>query len=85
MMLPPPTAAKTMGPAVQIAFGQIVATLNQHTRSDKMREEGRLPSPLVAKIFKFIFAALLIALAFAATYTTSATAFSESDFQSILA
>ncbi len=88
MMLPPPTAAKTMGPAVRIAFRQIMTTLNQHTRSDQMRgedEEGRLPRSLVVKTFKFIFATLLIALAFAATYTTSATAFSESDFWSILA
>ena len=35
-------------------------------------------------IFKFVFAALLIALAFAATYTSSAAAFSELDFRQIV-
>ncbi len=37
-----------------------------------------------AKICKFIFATLLIAVAFAATYTSSRAAFSESDLRSIL-
>ena len=39
---------------------------------------------LPAAIFKFLFAALLIALAFAATYTSSTEPFSESDLKSIL-
>ena len=37
-----------------------------------------------ADVFKFIFAALLIALAFAATYTSSPAAFSEADFRQIV-
>ncbi len=41
----------------------------------------KLPPP---RFFKFVFSALLIALAFAATYTSSAAAFSESDFRQIV-
>ncbi len=39
---------------------------------------------LVAKAFKFVFAGLLIAVAFAATYTSSTDAFSDADFREIL-
>ncbi len=44
---------------------------------------AKLTSPGKAA-FKFIFATLLVAVAFAATYTSSAAAFSESDMRSIL-
>ena len=39
---------------------------------------------LVAKAFKFVFAGASIAVAFAATYTSSADAFSDADFREIL-
>ena len=41
--------------------------------------------PLGATLFKLTFAALLIALAFSSTYTSSATAFSTADLKDILA
>ncbi len=44
----------------------------------------RFSSTLAANIFKFIFPALLIALAFTLTYTSSSDAFSESDLRNIL-
>ena len=40
--------------------------------------------PVRKAAFKFVFATLLVAVAFAATYTASAAAFSESDLRSIL-
>ena len=40
--------------------------------------------PVRKAAFKFVFATLLVAVAFAATYTSSAAAFSESDLRSIL-
>ena len=40
--------------------------------------------PVRKATFKFVFASLLVAVGFAATYTSSATAFSESDLRSIL-
>ena len=42
-------------------------------------------SPCAAALFKLTFAALLIALAFASTYTSSASAFSDADLKDILA
>ena len=42
-------------------------------------------SPRAAALFKLTFAALLIALAFASTYTSSASAFSDADLKDILA
>ena len=44
-----------------------------------------MTSPRAAALFKFTFATLLIALAFASTYTASATAFSAADLKNILA
>ena len=44
-----------------------------------------MTSPRAAVLFKFTFAILLIALAFASTYTASATAFSAADLKNILA
>ena len=43
------------------------------------------PSPRAAVLFKFTFAILLIALAFASTYTASTAAFSAADLNNILA
>ena len=40
---------------------------------------------LMAVLFKLTFAALLIALAFVSTYTSSAAAFSDADLKGILA
>ena len=40
--------------------------------------------PVRKATFKFVFASLLVAVGFAATYTSSATAFSESDLRDIL-
>ena len=40
--------------------------------------------PRAAPLFKLTFAALLIALAFASTYTSSASAFSDADLKDIL-
>ena len=45
---------------------------------------SRLKHNLAAPAFKFVFAAALMALAFAATYTSSAEAFSELDFRQIV-
>ena len=44
-----------------------------------------MTSPCAAVLFKFTFAMLLIALAFASTYTASASAFSAADLKNILA
>ena len=41
--------------------------------------------PIVKAAFKFVFATLFVGVAFAATYTSSAAAFSESDLRDILA
>ncbi len=42
------------------------------------------PPPLPPAIFKFVFASFLVALSFAATYTSSEEAFSEPDFRRIV-
>ena len=44
-----------------------------------------MPPPCAAVLFKFTFATLLIALAFASTYAASSTAFSAADLNNILA
>ena len=48
------------------------------------REASSTSRPVRKAAFKFVFATLLVAVAFAATYTSSKAAFSESDLRDIL-
>ena len=48
------------------------------------RETSSISRPVRKAAFKFVFATLLVAVAFAATYTSSEAAFSESDLRDIL-
>ena len=61
-----------------------VAQLSRNTSDCPPRETSSTSRPVRKAAFKFVFATLLVAVAFAATYTSSETAFPESDLRDIL-